>query len=76
MCASKNIRYSQMDNSEGYVAPTIPAQGPAGIGFLTMLGWGNCVTIVPEMLYWQYGRRGAVQGTDGEDPRGVSGRLC
>ena len=51
----KDIRYSQMDNSEGYVAPTIPAQGPAGIGFLTMLGWGNCVTIVPEMLYWQYG---------------------
>lgn len=51
----KDIRYSQMDNSEGYVAPTVPAQGPAGIGFLTMLGWGNCVTIVPEMLYWQYG---------------------
>lgn len=51
----KDIRYSQMDNSEGYVAPTIPARGPAGIGFLTMLGWGNCVTIVPEMLYWQYG---------------------
>lgn len=51
----KDIRYSQMDNAEGYVAPTIPAQGPAGIGFLTMLGWGNCVTIVPEMLYWQYG---------------------
>lgn len=51
----KDIRYSQMDNSEGYVAPTIPAQGPAGVGFLSMLGWGNCVTIVPEMLYWQYG---------------------
>lgn len=51
----KDIRYSQMDNTEGYVAPTIPAQGPAGVGFLSMLGWGNCVTIVPEMLYWQYG---------------------
>ena len=51
----KDIRYSQMDNSEGYVAPTIPATGPAGVGFLSMLGWGNCVTIVPEMLYWQYG---------------------
>ncbi len=51
----KDIRYSQQDNSEGYVAPTIPAQGPAGVGFLSMLGWGNCVTIVPEMLYWQYG---------------------
>lgn len=51
----KDIRYSQKDNSEGYVAPTIPALGPAGIGFMTMLGWGNCVCIVPEMLYWQYG---------------------
>lgn len=51
----KDIRYSQADNSEGYVAPTIPAQGKAGIGFMTMLGWGNCVTIVPEMLYYQYG---------------------
>ena len=51
----KDIRYSQLDNTEGYVAPTIPAQGPAGVGFLSMLGWGNCVTIVPEMLYWQYG---------------------
>jgi len=51
----KDIRYSQMDNSEGYVAPTVPACGPEGIGFLTMLGWGSCVTIVPEILYWQYG---------------------
>ncbi|MDD4849113.1 MAG: family 78 glycoside hydrolase catalytic domain [Gemmiger sp.] len=51
----QDIRYSQQDNTEGYVAPTIPAQGPAGVGFLNMLGWGNCVTIVPEMLYWQYG---------------------
>lgn len=51
----KDIRFSQIENSEGYVAPTIPAQGPAGIGFLNMLGWGNCVTIVPEMLYKQFG---------------------
>lgn len=51
----KDIRFSQIENTEGYVAPTIPAQGPAGIGFLNMLGWGNCVTIVPEMLYNQFG---------------------
>lgn len=51
----KDIRYSQMDNTEEYVAPTIPAQGPAGIGFLSMLGWGNAVTILPELLYRQYG---------------------
>lgn len=51
----KDIRYSQMDNTEGYIGSTIPASGPGGIGFLSMLGWGNAVTILPEMLYWQYG---------------------
>ena len=51
----RDIRFSQMDNKEGYVAPTIPAQGPAGVGFMSMLGWGNCDLIVPEMLYWQFG---------------------
>lgn len=51
----KDIRYSQRENTEGYVAPSIPAQGPAGVGFINMLGWANCDTIVPEQLYWQYG---------------------
>lgn len=52
----KDIRHSQNANREGYVAPTIPAPpGEQGIGFLSMLGWGNCVCIVPEMLYWQFG---------------------
>lgn len=51
----KDIRYSQIDNTEGYIGSTIPANGPEGIGFLSMLGWGNAVTIIPEMLYWQFG---------------------
>ena len=52
----KDIRYSQEANKEGYVAPTVPAPpGQQGIGFMSMLGWGNCICIVPEMLYWQYG---------------------
>lgn len=51
----KDIRFSQMDNSEDFVAPTIPATGPGGIGFINMLGWGNAVTIIPEMIYWQFG---------------------
>ena len=52
----KDIRHSQAANKEGYVAPTVPAPpGEQGIGFMSMLGWGNCVCIVPEMLYWQYG---------------------
>ncbi len=52
----KDIRYTQLDNTEGYVAPVVPAApGKQGIGFMSMLGWGNCVCIVPEMLYWQFG---------------------
>lgn len=53
----KDIRMTQKDNSEDFVAPTVPANGPGGIGFLNMLGWGNAVTIIPEMLYWQYGAK-------------------
>lgn len=51
----KDIRYTQMDNSEGYVAGVVPALGPEGIGFMNMLGWGNAVTILPWMLWQQYG---------------------
>lgn len=51
----QDIRSTQQDNTEGYVAPVVPAEGPAGVGFLNMLGWGNAVTIIPEMLYLQYG---------------------
>lgn len=52
----KDIRQSQAANKEGYVAPTVPAPpGEQGIGFMSMLGWGNCICIVPEMLYWQFG---------------------
>lgn len=51
----KDIRYSQMDNKEGYVTPTVPSEPKEQRGAVNMLGWGNCVCIIPEMLYWQYG---------------------
>ena len=51
----RDIRYTQMDNSEGYVAPVVPARGPEGIGFMSMLGWGNAVTILPWMMWQQFG---------------------
>lgn len=51
----RDIRCSQQDNREGYVAPKIPASGPEGVGFMSMLGWGSAVTIVPQALYEQYG---------------------
>lgn len=50
-----DLRLGQLDNTEGYVGATVPATGPAGIGFMSMLGWGNAVTILPEMLYTQFG---------------------
>ena len=55
-----DMRASQKDNSEGYVPATVPAQGPTGIGFVTMQGWGNACTIVPELLYDQFGCLDAV----------------
>ena len=51
----KDIRYTQLDNSEGYVAPVVPARGPEGVGFMSMLGWGNAVTILPWMMREQFG---------------------
>lgn len=52
----KDIKYSQDKNKFGYVAPTVPAPpGEQGIGFMSMLGWGNCICIVPDMLYRHFG---------------------
>ena len=51
----RDIRYTQLDNKEGYVAPVVPARGPEGVGFMSMLGWGNAVTILPWMMWRQYG---------------------
>lgn len=51
----RDLELGQLDNTEGYVCATVPQTGPAGIGFISMLGWGNAVTILPEMLYQQFG---------------------
>ena len=51
----RDIRYTQMDNKEGYVAGIVPALGPESIGFINMLGWGNAVTMLPWLLYQQFG---------------------
>lgn len=56
----RDLRLGQLDNTEGYVCATVPQTGPAGIGFISMLGWGNAVTILPEMLYWQFGDQEAL----------------
>lgn len=51
----KDIRYSQLESPEGYVTPTVPAEPHEKRRAINMLGWGNCVCIVPEKLYWQFG---------------------
>ena len=56
----RDLELGQLDNTEGYVCATVPQTGPAGIGFISMLGWGNAVTILPEMLYWQFGDKEAL----------------
>lgn len=58
----RDLELGQMDNTEGYVRATVPAPGPEGIGMMSMLGWGNAVTILPEMLYWQFGDEKALLG--------------
>lgn len=58
----RDLELGQLDNSEGYVCATVPQTGPAGIGFVNMLGWGNAVTILPEMMYWQFGDEKALPG--------------
>lgn len=51
----RDLELGQLDNTEGYVCATVPQTGSAGIGFISMLGWGNAVTILPEMMYRQFG---------------------
>lgn len=52
----RDVKHSQDANKEGYVAPTIPAPpGERGIGFMSMLGWGNMICIIPEMIYHHFG---------------------
>ena len=51
----RDIRMSQRDNTEGYVAGSVPATGPAGVGFMQMQEWASGDTIIPELLYDQFG---------------------
>ncbi|MGN1021914.1 MAG: family 78 glycoside hydrolase catalytic domain [Lachnospiraceae bacterium] len=51
----RDIRYTQQDHEQHYVAPVVPAMGPEKLGMLNMLGWGDAVTILPDLIYRQYG---------------------
>lgn len=56
----RDMELGQKDNTEGYIGGTVPATEPGGIGKISMLGWGNAVTLIPEMLYQQYGEEGTL----------------
>lgn len=51
----KDLRLQQIDNGDGNVSPYLPHPNPKPVGFITMQGWGNAVSIIPEILYKQYG---------------------
>lgn len=50
----EDLRLGQEDNIDGNVPPYLPQVGPKTVGFMTMQGWGNAVSIIPEIMYWQY----------------------
>ena len=55
----RDLELGQLDNTEGYVCATVPQTGPAGIGFISMLGWGNAVTIFTGNALSAVWRRGS-----------------
>lgn len=51
----KDLRLQQIDNGDGNVSAYLPHPNPKPVGFIAMQGWGNAVSIIPEILYKQYG---------------------
>lgn len=50
-----DMQDSQTDSKDGYIPSTSPSMPNAKMGMLNMLGWGNAITLIPEMLYEQFG---------------------
>ena len=51
----RDLDLGQEDNPDGNVPPYLPQVGPKPVGFMSMQGWGSAVSIIPEVLYEQYG---------------------
>lgn len=49
-----DMQVSQKAVKDGYIPSTVPALPGAKIGFLNMLGWGNAITLIPEMMEEQF----------------------
>lgn len=50
-----SMRLTQSDSQQGYIPAVVPATAPVDIGFISMVGWGNAITIIPWQLYMHYG---------------------
>lgn len=50
-----DLKIQQLDNQDGNVSPYLPHPNPKPVGFISMQGWGSAVSIIPEMIYEQYG---------------------
>lgn len=50
-----DLNLGQSDNPDGNVAPYIPQLRSSPVGFMSMQGWGSAVSIIPEIIYEQYG---------------------
>ena len=51
----KDLAIQQLDNGDGNVSPFLPHPNPKPVGFMSMQGWGSAVSIIPEIMYEQYG---------------------
>ena len=52
----RDLELGQLDKHAAVCVPLCRRpDSAAGIGFISMLGWGNAVTILPEKLYQQFG---------------------
>lgn len=51
----KDLVLGQSENPDGNVPPYLPQVKPHPVGFLSMQGWGSAVSIIPEVMYHQYG---------------------
>lgn len=51
----RDLVLGQNENPDGNVPPYLPQVNTHPVGFLSMQGWGSAVSIIPEIMYHQYG---------------------
>lgn len=51
----RDMELGQQENAGHFVGMTVPVTGPTKSKSFGGIGWGNAVTIIPEIMYQQYG---------------------